>query len=70
MTSLLTIKQFAEKHKAFSELSLRHKIFFAETNGFATAIRRVGRRVYIIESEFFAAIERQNTRSISNIKGG
>jgi hypothetical protein len=32
--------------------------FHAETNGFKTAFKRVGRRVLIDEAEFFACVER------------
>ncbi|MEC4747223.1 hypothetical protein [Methylomicrobium sp. Wu6] len=39
---------------------LRHLIFNAETNGFATAFKRVGRRVLIDEAEFFNCIAKQN----------
>ena len=39
---------------------LRHLIFNAETNGFAPAIKRVGRRVLIDESRFFEIVEKQN----------
>jgi hypothetical protein len=31
--SLLTVKQFSEKHPAFPEGGLRHRIFNATTNG-------------------------------------
>lgn len=40
---------------------LRHLIFYEATNGFASAFKRVGRRVLIDEAEFFACIERQNS---------
>lgn len=36
---------------------LRHLIFFAESNGFSTVIRRVGRRVLIDEGAFFAWVD-------------
>jgi hypothetical protein len=39
---------------------LRHLIFNEKTNGFASAFKRVGRRVLIDEKEFWACIERQN----------
>lgn len=32
---------------------LRHLIFFAETNGFSSVVRRIGRRVLIDEEAFF-----------------
>ncbi|WNV03731.1 hypothetical protein RP726_14970 [Candidatus Methylospira mobilis] len=39
---------------------LRHLIFNEKTNGFASAFKRVGRRVLIDEAEFFACVDRQN----------
>lgn len=51
--SLLTVKQFSQKHSAFTEGSLRHLIFFSEKNGFEMAIVRIGRRILIDESSFF-----------------
>jgi hypothetical protein len=39
---------------------LRHLIFNEKTNGFATAFKRVGRRVLVDEIEFFACVDRQN----------
>jgi hypothetical protein len=41
---------------------LRHLIFNAETNGFAPAIKRVGRRVLIDEARFFEIVESQNSK--------
>jgi hypothetical protein len=38
---------------------LRHLIFYAETNGFKSAFKRVGRRVLVDEREFFACVEKQ-----------
>jgi hypothetical protein len=37
---------------------LRHLIFHAETNGFKTAFKRVGRNILVDEIEFFACVER------------
>ena len=60
---LLTVKQFAKKHPAFSEAALRSFIFQAgsvvKPNGFEVAVRRVGRRVLIDEKTFFEWIEAQ-----------
>jgi hypothetical protein len=39
---------------------LRHIIFHAETNGFAPAIKRVGRRVLIDPEKFWQIVEEQN----------
>jgi hypothetical protein len=53
--SLLTVKQFSERHRAFPIGGLRHRIFHADTNGLTEsgAIVRNGRRVLIDEDKFF-----------------
>ena len=38
---------------------LRHLIFYGESNGFASVIRRCGRRVLIDEAAFFEWLDRQ-----------
>ena len=52
---LLTVKQFCEKHPAFTQGGLRDRIFHANTNGLRVtgAILRNGRRVLIDEEKFF-----------------
>lgn len=67
---LLTVRQFAAKHPAFSEGSLRWLIFQANSKvsnndnpsgiDLDEAIIRVGRRVLIHENKFFACIESIN----------
>jgi hypothetical protein len=58
---LLTFRQFAAKHPAFSEGSLRWLRFRQHENGFARAFRAVGpNRVLIDEGAFFSVIEEQN----------
>ena len=42
---------------------LRHIIFHAETNGFASAIKRVGRRVLIDADRFWEIVEEQGGRN-------
>lgn len=60
--TLLTVKQFPEKHPAFTEGGLRHLIFYAEANGLkqSGAIVRNGRRVLLNEKKFFAWLEHKN----------
>ncbi|MCU7801942.1 MAG: hypothetical protein KZQ96_02000 [Candidatus Thiodiazotropha sp. (ex Lucinoma borealis)] len=41
---------------------LRHIIFNTNTNGFAPAIMRVGRRVLIDPEKFWEVVEEQNNR--------
>jgi hypothetical protein len=61
--TLLTVKQFSEKHPAFSEGAIRWMIFKAGSSStiqiddhdkaFKNVVVRVGRRVYIDEAKFF-----------------
>lgn len=60
MSNLLTVKQMAAKHSAFSEASLRYYIFNEKQNNLSGAIRRIGRKVLINEAAFFQWIETQN----------
>jgi hypothetical protein len=57
--TLQSIRKLSEKHPAFSEPSLRWIIFNADKNGFANAIYRLGRRVYIDEEAFFRILKEQ-----------
>ncbi|MGY6278295.1 hypothetical protein [Methylomonas sp. MgM2] len=58
----LTVRQFCEKHKAFTAGGLRALIFNEHQNGLAQAgaIVRIGRKVLINEEKWFAWIESQN----------
>ena len=56
--SYLTVKDFAKKHRAFTENSLRWMIFNRSTNGFDSCFRKVGKkRIVIDEAAFFEKIE-------------
>lgn len=69
---LLSIRQFSEKHPAFTLAGLRHLIFLSEErqcskgklpgNGLkeSGAILRCGRKVMIDETRFFAWLDQQN----------
>lgn len=59
-TKLLTVSQWNEYHSWPPIGGLRHLIFNEKTNGFSQAFKRVGRRVLIDETEFFACVARQN----------
>lgn len=59
-TKLLTVNEFTQKHSWPPLGGLRHLIFNAETNGFDTVIRRVGRRVLLDEAAFFQWVDAQN----------
>ncbi|MBL1263629.1 hypothetical protein [Candidatus Methylomicrobium oryzae] len=54
-----TVKQFCQRHPAFTVGGVRHQIFHEETNGLkrAGAIVRNGRRVLINEPKYFAWLE-------------
>ena len=67
--TLLTVRQFADKHPAFPQGSLRNLIFLAEKrktsmgvvngNGLDVALVRIGRKLLIDESNFFKWIDAQ-----------
>ena len=67
---LSTIRQFSEKHPAFSQGSLRNLIHFSTErysskgkipgNGLDIALVRIGRKLLIDESKFFEWVELQN----------
>ena len=67
--SLLTVKQFSERHAAFTQGSMRALIFASkrrhtsrgdiEGNGLDGALVRLGRKVLIDEGAFFEWIEAQ-----------
>ena len=58
--NLLTVRQWATEYKWPSEAALRNYVFHAKQNGFDAVVRRVGRRVLIDETAFFAWVEAQN----------
>jgi hypothetical protein len=51
---LIPVTKWGEYHPWPPIGGLRHLIFHAETNGFASCIVRVGRRILIDEGKFFA----------------
>ncbi len=61
----MTIRQFSAEHAFFTPGSLRSLIFNYQKNGLneAGAVIRVGRKVLIDESKFFAWIESQSNRA-------
>lgn len=60
-----TVRQFVERHPAFTVGGMRHQIFHEETNGLKNygAIVRNGRKVLINEPKYFAWLEAQNQGS-------
>lgn len=58
--SLLTVKQFHEKHQGFPLGGLRWLLFHRQENGLASAVVRVGKRKLLVdEAKFFAWLEAQ-----------
>ena len=67
--TLLTVRQFSDKHPAFTQGAIRNLIFLAESrktskgviegNGLNVALVRIGRKLLIDEAKFFQWIEEQ-----------
>jgi hypothetical protein len=60
---MFTVEEWAEKHKHPPENTIRRLIFNADKNGFNRVIRRIGRRIYLYETEFFEWLDEQNARA-------
>ena len=70
--TLSTVRQFSEKHPAFSQGALRNLIFLAVDrkasggtipgNGLSVALVRIGRKVLIDEARFFEWIDHQQQK--------
>lgn len=54
---LIPVTQWNKYHEWPTPAGLRYLIFNAASNGFSTAIRRIGRRVLISESAFFSWVD-------------
>jgi|CXWL01.1.fsa_nt_gi hypothetical protein len=67
--TLLTVRQFSDKHPAFTQGAIRNLIFLAESrktsrgtiegNGLNIALIRIGRKLLIDEAKFFQWIDEQ-----------
>ncbi len=60
VSRLIPVPEWNQYHSWPPQGGLRHLIFNQETNGFASAFKRVGRRVLIDEVAFFACVDKQN----------
>ena len=60
VSRLIPVPEWNKYHSWPPQGGLRHLIFNQETNGFASAFKRVGRRVLVDEREFFACVDKQN----------
>ncbi|HRY14694.1 MAG TPA: hypothetical protein P5330_02330 [Candidatus Competibacteraceae bacterium] len=58
-TRLIPLTEWHKHHPWPPHGGLRHLCFFKETNGFARAFKKVGRRVLIDEAEFFRCVDAQ-----------
>jgi hypothetical protein len=65
--SYFTVKQFSERHPAFTVPSLRALIFDGNTNGLneSCAVVRINRKVLINEGRFFDWVDGGNKRKRS-----
>jgi hypothetical protein len=54
--TLLTVAQFAEKHKNFTVSGLRWLLFKNHQN-FRSCTLKIGRRLFIVEERFFEWLE-------------
>lgn len=65
--SLLTVAQMAARHPAFSQASLRHWIFHAESNGLAKscALIRLGRKILIDEAAFIEWVRSHSAGAVA-----
>ncbi len=57
---LIPVPEWNKHHSWPPQGGLRHLIFNEKTNGFASAFKRVGRRVLVDEREFFRIVDEQN----------
>lgn len=57
---LIPVPDWNKFHAWPPQGGLRHLIFNAKSNGFATAFKKVGRRVLVDETAFFECVNRQN----------
>jgi hypothetical protein len=60
MNEILSFKEFSRRFPTFSESSLRWIAFNADSNGFCTAFRKIGRRRYIVPEIFFRLVDELN----------
>lgn len=61
-TRLIPVPRWNDYHDWPPPGGLRHLIFHAQTNGFASAFKRVGRRVLVDEAEFFRCVDASSGR--------
>jgi hypothetical protein len=62
---LIPVPKWNEYHAWPTLGGLRHLIFYADTNGFEPAFKRVGRSVLVDESAFFQCVDELNSETKS-----
>lgn len=62
---LIPIPKWNNYHVWPTQGGLRHLVFHAETNGFRTAFKRVGRSVLVDEAAFFQCVDELNSEAKS-----
>lgn len=60
---LLKVRDLVRKHEGFSEAAIRWHIHNCNRNGLATAIKRMGRSLFIDEELFLAWIESKQSKA-------
>ena len=63
--SILTIRQFSDRHPAFSVSSIRALRFYQDTNGLSDAFLSPGSRVFIDGDLFFQCLDRLNEKGVA-----
>ena len=60
---LIPLTDWNKHHEWPPQGGLRHLMFYRESNGFARAFVKCGRRVLVNEQEFFSAVARNGAQS-------
>ena len=58
-TKLIPLTQWPEHHTYPNIAGLRYLVFNANSNGFASCIKRIGKRILIDEAAYFAWVDSQ-----------
>jgi len=69
--TMVSVKQFMDRHACFTLAWLRQMLFHREANGLADAVVQCGRKIVIDEAKFFAWLEaRQGRGAARNLPMG
>jgi hypothetical protein len=68
---IFSVSQFLQRHQYLTNGGLRHLIFHSDSNGFASVLRRIGRRVYISEPDYMVWLNAsQSCKQSNSVKMG